>query len=126
LARLSDVLVFSAAIPGQGGVSHINEQWQSWWLSKFAARGYDAFDVIRPVIWHREDVEWWYRQNALLYARKGCPEHARLVEGNPSPQLVDLVHPQLYNAKVSEIRRVHESPDGRFLWQTIRRWLFSR
>jgi glycosyltransferase involved in cell wall biosynthesis len=30
LCSLSDHILFSAAIPKQGGVHHINEQWQSW------------------------------------------------------------------------------------------------
>lgn len=30
---------------------HVNEQWQSFWAEKFAARGYVAVDAIRPEIW---------------------------------------------------------------------------
>lgn len=30
LTRLSDVVLFSAAIPAQGGINHVNEQWQSY------------------------------------------------------------------------------------------------
>ena len=35
LCALSDVILFSAAIPNQGGVNHINEQWQSYWIDIF-------------------------------------------------------------------------------------------
>ena len=33
-------VLFSAAIPGQGGVHHVNEQWPSYWIKKFNERGY--------------------------------------------------------------------------------------
>ncbi len=32
LVGSAPVVLFSAAIPGQGGVNHINEQWQSFWI----------------------------------------------------------------------------------------------
>src|SRR3989442_1063339 len=35
LIGLSDCILFSAAIPSQGGVGHLNEQWQSYWAAKF-------------------------------------------------------------------------------------------
>src|SRR5205823_14322324 len=31
LTRLAPVVLFSAAIPGQGGRDHVNEQWQTYW-----------------------------------------------------------------------------------------------
>jgi hypothetical protein len=118
-------VLFGAAIPGQGGVSHVNEQWPSWWRAKFAARGYEAFDVFRSRAWTTPGVAWWYRQNTFLYVKQEAtrPDRAALrgLEGAP----VDLVHPALYDAKVAEIRRVHERPDGRFVWQTLRRWVFG-
>ena len=40
LCKLSDTVLFSAAIPRQLGTNHVNEQWQSYWAKKFAKRGY--------------------------------------------------------------------------------------
>ncbi len=37
---LSDLVVFTAAQPGQGGTDHINEQPRSYWIEKFAAVGF--------------------------------------------------------------------------------------
>jgi hypothetical protein len=72
LVRLSDKVLFSAAIHWQGGVGHLNEQPQSYWAGLFARHGYGAVDVIRPLIWRDRRVSYWYRQNMLLYV-KGAP-----------------------------------------------------
>jgi SAM-dependent methyltransferase len=37
LVRHAPVVLFSAAIPGQGGVGHVNEQWPAFWVEKFNA-----------------------------------------------------------------------------------------
>lgn len=68
LTSAAPAVLFSAAIPGQGGTAHINEQWHSFWHSKFAERGYECFDVVRPAIFACERVSWWYRQNIFIYA----------------------------------------------------------
>jgi SAM-dependent methyltransferase len=68
LCSLSDHVLFSAAIPHQGGTGHINEQWQSWWADLFAAEGFGAA-WHQPDVRHCEQVELWYRQNMVLYAR---------------------------------------------------------
>jgi SAM-dependent methyltransferase len=63
-----DLVLFSAAIPGQGGERHVNEQPLDYWRNKFLARQYDAFDFLRPLIKEDRRVSFWYRQNILLYA----------------------------------------------------------
>jgi SAM-dependent methyltransferase len=63
-----DLILFSAAIPGQGGECHINEQPLDYWRNKFLARQYEAFDFLRPLIKEDRKVSFWYRQNILLYA----------------------------------------------------------
>lgn len=70
LVKHSDAIVFSAAIPGQGGVQHINEQYPEFWSSLFAECSYDTFDCIRPKIANIRDIEWWYRQNCLVFAKR--------------------------------------------------------
>ena len=69
LCRHSDAILFSAATPGQGGTSHVNEQRPDFWRQRFAARGYRAFDMIRPRLSAQKAVEPWYRYNTLFYAR---------------------------------------------------------
>ncbi len=70
LVDFAPVVLFSAALPGQGGTNHINEQWPEFWARRFAKRGYRQLDVIRPQIWQDGRVELWYRQNLYLYANE--------------------------------------------------------
>lgn len=41
LTRLSPVIVFTAATPGQGGTDHVNEQPHSYWIEKYRDRGFE-------------------------------------------------------------------------------------
>lgn len=70
LTRASDIVLFSAAVTGQGGEYHINEQPLSFWQDLFAARGYTAFDCLRPALADRAEVEPWYRYNSVLYVNR--------------------------------------------------------
>ena len=70
MCKLSDVVLFSAAIPGQGGTHHLNERWPSYWANLFGSAGYDVLDVVRANIWDDARVEWWYRQNLLVFGTK--------------------------------------------------------
>lgn len=67
LVRLGDLVLFSAAIPDQGGTGHVNEQWQDYWRDLFACHKYFACDLIRPRIWGDRRVAWWFQQNIILY-----------------------------------------------------------
>jgi len=69
LTRLAPHVLFSAAVPEQGGNNHLNEQWQGYWAELFAAHGYGARDIVRPRVRWSFGVEYWYRQNAILYSR---------------------------------------------------------
>ncbi len=68
LCAHSDVVLFSAAQPGQGGIRHLNERRPSYWASLFSAQGYVAHDCIRPYVAHNKRIDPWYRFNAVLYA----------------------------------------------------------
>jgi hypothetical protein len=96
LCALSDCVLFSAAIPGQGGTNHINEQRQSYWAALFAERHFSLCDVVRPRIWNSRAVEWWYKQNAFLYvADTLMSEMDARIFRTPSTLPVDAVHPEL-------------------------------
>lgn len=88
LTSHGDVILFSAAIPGQGGTHHVNEQWPSYWIEKFARRDFTPYDVIRPVIWSDPRINTWYRQNILLFAKSQVFEP--VAESTP----FDVVHPE--------------------------------
>ena len=100
LCKASDVIIFSAAIRCQGGSHHINEQWQSYWSNLFHKNGYSCFDIFRGEIWNNNNVEWWYRQNTLLFVNQRCRlidlYHLKRLEKN----ILDIVHPENYESKV--------------------------
>ena len=76
LCRAADIVLFSAATPGQDGDGHQNEQWPSYWAERFIRQGYIPLDVIRPLVSTNVKVEVWYRTNVILYAR---PEQAMTI-----------------------------------------------
>ena len=66
-------IVFSAAIPGQGGWGHINEQPHSHWIQKIEAKGYFADTIIREHLCYpdanRKFVSSWYKNNLIVFSR---------------------------------------------------------
>lgn len=68
LVRHGDVILFSAAVPHQGGEHHVNEQPPEYWRTRFRERGYAVFDWVRPRIAGRSEIKPWYRFNSYLYA----------------------------------------------------------
>lgn len=86
LTKCSDVILFSAAIPGQGGTGHINEQWPDYWKSAFEDLGYECFDYIRPSIISDANIPYWLRQNIRIFARPeeidNHPYESRSLIGN--------------------------------------------
>lgn len=50
LAGLSDVVVFTAATPGQGGTLHVNEQPHEYWLDLFRAHGFERFEETEAAL----------------------------------------------------------------------------
>lgn len=66
LCAAAPYIAFSAAIPGQGGPGHVNEQWPSYWASKFRERGRSVTGTSRYKIWGDPGLEPWYKQNLLL------------------------------------------------------------
>ncbi|PDT71745.1 hypothetical protein CO683_00875 [Bradyrhizobium ottawaense] len=67
LVAHGDMVLFSAATPGQGGENHINERPLTFWQNIFASKGYEAYDVVRQVFRDAKGIEPWYRFNTVLY-----------------------------------------------------------
>lgn len=104
LVHLAPIVMFSAAIPQQSGVDHINEQWQDYWATLFARHGFVAIDAIRPLIWDNPGVEPWYAQNTLIYVnQQDLPQYPAL--GELSRQTVrgrlSVVHPRHYSTRLA-------------------------
>jgi len=97
LCSLSNLFLFSAAIPGQGGDNHVNEQWPDYWATLFQEHDCACFDVMRPRLWYRDECEWWYIQNILIFARRNTEAfEAASLFGAPVPERpMRLVHPRM-------------------------------
>jgi SAM-dependent methyltransferase len=99
LTRLAPIILFSAAIPYQGGEDHVNERWPTFWFDLFQARGYHLVDPIRKRVWSDRRVEPWYQQNMVMYATAeaiaASPLLAREHE-QTFPGFLSIVHPRIY------------------------------
>lgn len=99
LTRLGPLVLFSAAIPFQGGTHHVNEQWPDYWARYFQERGFVVLDPIRKQVWDHEHVDYFYAQNILMFARRDVAEgHPVLKEAaaNTAVAQLCLVHPKRY------------------------------
>lgn len=104
LVSAADLILFSAAVPDQGGRYHCNEQFPSYWIRLFEGRGYKCYDAIRPMIWSNEAVEYWYRHNILLFSRgRTFPGYrANLTD-------YDVIHPHQWRSRGSLGRALDRS-----------------
>lgn len=99
LSRLAPVILFSAAIPFQGGIHHINEQWPEYWAQLFRERGYLPVDALRKRVWSNCQIELWYRQNALFFCTEQALASNYILEREfraTHPGMLSVVHPEYY------------------------------
>jgi hypothetical protein len=129
LCRAAPVVLFSAAVPGQGGVNHLNEQWPEYWRRLFALQGYRMFDPIRSQIWHDERVSLWYRQNMFLFVHADLVEKSPRFEGLPEvkdPYGLMLVAPYIISVQ-SSLRTVVKRLPGQLyasaIWHLRTYWM---
>lgn len=93
LITAGNVVVFSAAIPFQGGQNHVNEQWLTYWEEKFSKHGYLLYDIFRPLFWDNPHIFWWYKQNMVLFAPPGLTFWSQPKYNN----LKNVVHYDLFD-----------------------------
>jgi SAM-dependent methyltransferase len=113
LVRHGEVVLFSAAIPGQGGAGHINEQWPTYWATLFAQHGLRPYGGLRANFWLDEAIAPWYRQNCMFFATEQTADVLRLPDAdNP----LDIIHPQLEHSNIplrkAVVTRLLSSPVG--------------
>jgi 2-polyprenyl-3-methyl-5-hydroxy-6-metoxy-1,4-benzoquinol methylase len=80
LTELSDVVVFTAATPGQGGAHHINLRPKSFWTALFDGEGFARSELavnLRSAIDGVDSPAWWIRENLTVFERRS--------PGGPSP-----------------------------------------
>lgn len=108
LCGFSDIVLFSAALPYQGGIHHVNEQWIEYWNRKFRALDYVAFDIFREPFWNDARIPYFYRQNCLLYVKTRWVEMLRTRGIEPTVEPRSLVHPELLLQAVNRARPERE------------------
>jgi hypothetical protein len=95
LVNAAPLILFSAAVPGQGGIHHVNEQPPAYWHKLFQNHGYRCFD-FRHKIWDISEIEPWYRMGVLIYAAPYFDVGNLEVYAVSSP--LHLIHPDIFTA----------------------------
>ncbi|TWT54671.1 hypothetical protein Pla22_23210 [Rubripirellula amarantea] len=126
ICGVAPCVLFGAAIPLQGGVDHVNEQWQSNWARRFMKHGYRPIDLVRPRIWNDSKIPFYYRQNTLFYAN--AEKYAAILGDakDASNLMLDVVHPIHLERYASQELGTKESLKAmlcfpRTVWRSIRR-----
>jgi SAM-dependent methyltransferase len=99
LVSLAPAVLFSAAVPGQGGLGHVNEQWPTYWRKLFREHDYELVDCVRPRIWGSGKVKFWYRQNMLLFVKGTLLESSEALQRErrrAAAAPVSIVHPRQF------------------------------
>lgn len=118
LCSLSDAVVFSAAIGGQGGKGHKNEQWQEYWCKKFLNNGYGTYDPFRNIFRRDPNILPWFQQNVLLFLHDRNPVCEKLTEKKIAPEIANMILPT-YHDKI--VRRTRQHLRRRLLAERAKR-----
>jgi hypothetical protein len=106
LCQLGDVIVFSAAMPHQGGVNHYNEQYPGYWVAHFAENGFSAYDLLRPRLWNNNRIDGSYRQNILFFVKDAVKEkYPAITSHQPTKEVLPFVHPAVFEYWMQQYHR---------------------
>ena len=101
LVAHGDHILFSAAIPYQGGHHHVNEQFLGYWITHFARHDFVLLDLFRARIWDDPSILWWLRQNLVLFVRRSAlNSNAALRDQLQVQRPVSIVHPEIYLSRL--------------------------
>lgn len=115
LTAVAPAILFSAAVPHQGGTGHVNEQWPEYWAALFAECGFRTVDCIRRLVWDDPDVAYYYAQNTLLYVDPAVLERHTPLQpfvAEAGDRTLARIHPQRW-------LEVHD-PTRRSITETLR------
>lgn len=115
IAAAAPAVLFSAAVPHQGGRNHVNEQWPEYWASLFKRHRFLPLDCLRSVFWDNPRIRWWYAQNMVIYLHR---DHPLWTTHIPAASVPAMVHPENYLRRVAEIQ---DATRERTLRETVRR-----
>lgn len=100
LTSLSDIILFSAAIPYQEGTNHFNEQPPSYWANIFKEHDFVCFD-FRDKVWENKNIGSWYRQNILLFTHKSKAHLFERLKEVQNP--MHLAHYEIFEWRMYEL-----------------------
>lgn len=120
LVQLAPVILFSAAIPLQGGTHHVNEQWPEYWQGLFQEYDYRMLDLIRQLIWKNPKVKSWYRQNMFLFVREDfIPTRSQFLEATQYADDLVLLKREILQQHLG-LRSIFKNLPGS-IWEFSRR-----
>lgn len=109
LTRHGDIVLFSAAPPGQGGEHHTNERPYEYWRDLFAAQGFVMLDWLRPQIAGDAAIRYWYRYNSFIFVRETVIDtlppalaETRVAASGPVPD----ISPALFRLRKQAVRHM--------------------
>ena len=117
LTGKAPVILFSAAIPHQGGVNHVNEQWPTYWINIFEKYNYQVIDCIRRKIWENKKIEVWYIQNMFLFVEKNSLDGNKILKKEMETDLnnpYSVIHPRLYSYHMKNFDNVLGNEKSKF------------
>jgi SAM-dependent methyltransferase len=131
IISMGNIVLFSAAIPKQGGNNHLNEQWPEYWKKKFGKKNFILVDCLRTTFWKNKNVEWWYKQNMMLYIHKDQISKYTGIINNVNNNLLPLniIHPGNYANKeyfISKLQKEINSFKRKQIKESISQFNFKR
>ncbi len=104
LCNASDVILFSAAVPGQEGTLHINEQFPDYWIKLFEEKDFVPVDCLRQEIWNEKAISWWYRQNVMFFVKRSALDNYPVLNifFKTQKDVLSLIHPELFLHKAKK------------------------
>lgn len=73
LCTFSDIIIFSAAVPGQGGTHHVNCQPKEYWKKLFEENGYELDEIRTDLVLYyiTKFVHMgWLKNNLMIFQRR--------------------------------------------------------
>ncbi|AFY32503.1 class I SAM-dependent methyltransferase [Calothrix sp. PCC 7507] len=105
LTSVAPVVIFSAAVPHQGGHGHINLQPREYWHNEFMQRQFIAADRVREELRATSSIAPWYRYNVIDYVQIQHPQ---------APNPAEVI-PRLIASESAAASAYYEEYDRRFL-----------
>ena len=112
LCSVGNIILFSAAIPHQEGVHHVNEQYPDFWINLFRQHNFSPYDCLREKIWNNDKINICYRQNILFFVNDNFKETYPLIT-TTNRKVLSVVHPEQYEYKQRELaayRKILRTP----------------